>query len=132
MSDEPSLEPSVEPSVKEQGARTFSFDVVEICETLSSALAERGVRAKTSAVSDAWLQEADRLFRIDHVVPDEAKMVIEWALADKWWGARLTNMKYFRDKYDTLKLQSGVSHISNNEFDELVEELRRRNSAARG
>lgn len=84
-------------------------DVERLCSLLADSIAERGGRKVT--VTDAWRKQARLLLDKDEVSLAEAERVLRWAIRDEFWSTNILSIPKFREKFDQLKLKSGVTPI---------------------
>lgn len=87
----------------ETRAFDFDFETTNLCELLSDEITSNG--SKRPTVTIKWLEEADRLLRIDKRDPDAAAELIRWCQQDDFWRANIQSMPKFRKQYDQLRLQ---------------------------
>lgn len=78
-----------------------SDDARRLCELLADLMAERGCKRPT--VTKRWLDEADRLYRLDGRDPAKAERLLRWSQADSFWKANIQSIPKFREKYDQLR-----------------------------
>lgn len=86
-----------------KGAKEWSEDVVKLCELLRDLVVANGNRKPS--ITQAWLTEADRLYRLDRVSVADAVRVLRWSQADSFWSSNILSMPTFRKQYDRLRMQ---------------------------
>lgn len=80
-------------------------EVEALCGHLADLVESNG--SKRPNITKAWLDAARLLIDNDKRDPREAWTLIEWSQASPFWQANVMSMPKFREKYDTLRLQSG-------------------------
>lgn len=83
------------------------LDVDALCDLLAS-LVEKNTNKRPS-VSAKWRDEARLLLDRDKRDIDEVQRVMRWACNDSFWRSNILSMPKFREKYDQLKLKSGIA-----------------------
>ena len=79
-------------------------DVHDICSTLADLIASNG--SKRPTITEAWKTQARLLIDTDGRTVDDIKSLMRWAQQDTFWKSTVLSMPKFREKYDTLRLQS--------------------------
>lgn len=79
-------------------------DVDELCSTLADLIVSNGARPPT--VTKAWKNSARLLIDRDGIPLSDALRVMRWCQSDEFWKANILSMPKFREKFDTLRLQS--------------------------
>jgi hypothetical protein len=94
-----SIKPSLEPSFNNK-----SEEAVELCNLLSSMMVKNGCRPPT--VSERWLDDMDRLMRLDGRDYLTVRKIIIWAQSNEFWRGNILSPTKLRQKFDTLLMQS--------------------------
>jgi len=79
-------------------------DVEELCAALSSMMVENG--CKRPNITKRWKDAARLLIDLDERPMAEVVSVLTWSQRDEFWRGVIRSMPKFREKYDTLRLQS--------------------------
>lgn len=93
------------PSIRPNATDDFSEAVQRLCSTMADLVAEGGDPKPT--VSRRWLEECDRLIRIDGREPQLIEDVMRWAMADDFWSGNILSMPKLRKQFTTLRKQMG-------------------------
>lgn len=99
----PEVEVEVEKE-QDQKPRDRRPEAEGLCVLLADLIESNGSRRPV--ISERWLDEADRLLRIDGRPVAEAEALIRWSQADQFWRANCVSMVKFRAIYDRLRLKS--------------------------
>lgn len=94
-----SYKPSLEPSLNNK-----SEQAVELCNLLSSMMVKNGCRQPT--ITDRWIDDMDRLMRLDGREYDMVRRIIIWAQSNEFWRGNILSPTKLRQKFDTLLMQS--------------------------
>lgn len=94
-----SLKPSLEPSFNNKSEQAH-----ELCELLASMMVKNGCRPPT--ISDRWVDDMDRLMRLDGRDYDMVRKIIIWAQTNDFWRGNILSPTKLRQKFDTLLMQS--------------------------
>lgn len=81
-------------------------DIEQICSRLLQWLIKKDYRLRPTLVTDAWRNEARKLFDIDNVSLDEALAVLEWSQRDHFWAKNIHSLPTFRKQYGQLEMKS--------------------------
>lgn len=98
---EPVGDPSAEPSVS-----PFLEDAQRLCELLADLIARDG--SKRPSVTGRWVEEAERMLRLDGRDPVKAERLLRWCQDDTFWRANILSMPKFREKYDQLRKRANA------------------------
>ena len=79
-------------------------DVEALCDLLADLVEANG--SKRPTVTARWRDSARLMLDTDKRPLAEAKSVMRWSQASDFWKGNVLSMPKFRDKYDTLRLQS--------------------------
>lgn len=79
-------------------------DVDELCAALSSMMVENG--CKRPNITKRWKDSARLLLDLDERPMAEVLSILTWSQRDEFWRGVIRSMPKFREKYDTLRLQS--------------------------
>lgn len=84
--------------------------VLELVELLKSLIISNYPKTKplSNSVHNQWLQDADRLLRIDKRDFEEAKELIKWCQQDDFWHSNILSMAKFRKQWQQLYLKRNV------------------------
>lgn len=94
----------------------------DLCMLLRDLIIGNRPAAKVPVVASAgwrsWVEEMDRMLRIDKRDATEARVVITWCQADDFWAPNILSPKKLRKHYDQLALKmnrsSGGSRTARN------------------
>ena len=81
-------------------------DAERLCDALAEMMHRNG--AKKPKITTQWLIAMDRLLRLDGRPFEEAMGVLRWSQDDSFWKANIHSPIKFRQKYDQLKMRSGI------------------------
>ena len=95
LHDEPKAEPEL-----------IRDDVERVCSILSDRIRANGVRKAAGNVTKAWRDSARLMLDRDNISEDEIIRVIEWCQNDEFWKPNIQSFPKFREKFDTLNMQS--------------------------
>ena len=94
-------------TVQEPSIETVSQlnpEVPRLCNLLADLMVENGCRRPQ--VTKGWLDDMDRLIRLDGRSEVEVEGCIRWCQAHDFWRANILSPKKLRIKFDQLKLQA--------------------------
>lgn len=80
-------------------------DVEDVCDLLADLIESNG--SKRPAITKRWRDSARLMLDADGRPLAEVKAVMRWSQDDNFWRSNVLSMPKFREKYDTLRLQSG-------------------------
>ncbi len=80
-------------------------DVDDVCTLLADLIEGNG--SKRPNVTKRWRDSARLMLDADGRSLAEVKSVMRWSQADDFWRSNVLSMPKFREKYDTLRMQSG-------------------------
>jgi hypothetical protein len=78
-------------------------EATRLCTVLADLVEANG--SKRPQITQRWLDEADRLVRLDKRPVEEVESLLRWSQDDSFWRANVLSMVKFRAQYDTLRLQ---------------------------
>lgn len=61
---------------------------------------------KTDEEKNKWALDIERMKRLDNRTEDEIKQALQFAIGDSFWKSNIRSTKKFREKYETLYIQS--------------------------
>lgn len=105
-SDSDSLGTSNE--VPASSAKPPRTDVERICKHLVEVMVDNDFRKPP--VTAKWRTDARLLIDKDRRSLDEILQVIDWAWQDKFWKGNIRSVPKLREKYDQLRLKSGIAN----------------------
>lgn len=79
-------------------------DVLSLCEQLADRIEKNG--SKRPTIGKTWIRSARLLLDADERDHAEASRLIDWCQDHSFWQANVLSMSKFREKYDTMRLQS--------------------------
>lgn len=79
-------------------------DVEQVCERLRAAIVSNG--SKDPGISSKWRTEARLLLDRDGRDLEETLFLVDWCQHNDFWRSNILSMPKFRQKYDTLRMQS--------------------------
>ena len=102
-----------DPTQREDLSSELRPDVAELLDHLDRCIVANG--AKKPNRTKANLNAARLLIDRDGRDPDEARQLITWATSDDFWRSNILSMVKFREKYDQLRLRSGIGHADHDD-----------------
>lgn len=88
---------------------SFSSSVINLCEKLRSDIQNLGIKVKDPKKSkktwEGWLQDMDRLIRIDEISEREVSQMLDWVHTHDYWFAHIRCPEKLREKFETLLFQ---------------------------
>lgn len=90
---------------QQNNAPAPSVAAVSLAQRLAFLMRENDPKAKVPESLDKWSLEADRIFKLDERLPDEAGKVLEWCQSNTFWRSNILSMDKFRKQYPKLLLQ---------------------------
>jgi len=80
----------------------------------------------TQKDKDKWAVEIGRMKRLDNRSENEIRQALQFAINDSFWKSNIRSAKKFREKFETLLIQSGNKNTkkgstSKQSFDEFAE-----------
>lgn len=82
-------------------------DVLSLCEHLADRIEKNGSRRPR--IGKTWHKSARLLLDADSRDHAEATRLVDWCQDHSFWQANILSMSKFREKYDTMRLQSQQS-----------------------
>lgn len=113
-------------------------DITALCEQLKARIEANG--SKCPSITKSWQNAARLLLDSDRRGFQEAQSLIDWCQRDPFWKSNILSMPKFRQKYDTLRLQSqratngGTTNRAEDRFRQnlaAVEQVARRDNSDR-
>lgn len=92
----------IELRTKELNTRTYDASVYEAANLLANLIEQNGSRRPE--VSDKWLQDIERINRIDQRSWDEITWMINWCQNDEFWRANILSPGKLRKQFDRMRL----------------------------
>lgn len=93
-----------EQSRTEQNRTLFvSQDASRLCDLLAELIHANG--AKQPKVTQTWIDDMDRILRIDKIAAEEVEAVIRWCQADDFWHANILSPGKLRKQMAQLQLK---------------------------
>ena len=97
-----------------------NYLIVEILKDLPNSKVPTTLETKQK-----WALEIDRMKRLDHRTEDEIRQAIKFAMEDSFWKSNIRSTGKFREKFETLFLQSqGKSKKKPKNNDDLLEQMK--------
>lgn len=117
---------------------TTRAEAERLCRLLSDLMVGNG--CKPPNITKPWIDEMDRMMRLDGRTSSEVENCIRWSQADSFWQSNILSPKKLRAKYDQLRLaakrQGARPSVRSAERDRrqdlLFEEIRRAEEAEAG
>jgi len=79
----------------------------------------------TSQEKEKWALEIDKMRRLDGRTEDEIRQALKYAIYDSFWKANIRSAKKFREKFETLLIQSKQKKTGNKQTtEEFINNLR--------
>lgn len=104
--DEPSLEPSEEPSGEPSVSDAFGADAAKLASQLEAKVNEIAETPGRERVGKRWVQDIERLLRIDGRTVKQVAYVIDWlggpTEGGQFWGSNVQSGAKLRGKFDQL------------------------------
>lgn len=95
-------DPRVEKS-REESITATSADAQKLCDLLAQKMIANG--CKPPNVTRRWIDDMDKLMRIDLHSAEEVEAVINWCQQDSFWRSNILSPAKLRAKFDALKLR---------------------------
>lgn len=92
----------------------MSADADEILSFFVQKLEERKPDIKLPENPKKWLQEIDRMIRIDKRDPKKIRAMIDWIHRDSFWSTVILSPKKLRDLYDNIEEKAKFNFGKNN------------------
>lgn len=73
---------------------------------------------RTLLEKQKWAIEIDRMKRLEGRGEDEILQALNYAIADSFWQTNIRSAKKFREKFETLIVQSKMKHGKENKFNQ--------------
>lgn len=103
-SDEPTSENL---TIKEEELYTNNYEesvVAPLAQLLADLIESNG--SKRPTVSKQWIQELERMQRIDGRTLADIEAMIRWSQSNTFWRANILSPKKLRSKFDQMRLQA--------------------------
>ena len=94
-------------TIQEPSLRTVSptrAEATRLCHLLCELMVLNGCKAPT--VTNQWIEEMDKILRLDERPEAEVEACIRWSQADPFWRSNILSPKKLRMKFDQMKLQA--------------------------
>ncbi len=92
----------------------LSADADDLLSFFIQKLEERKPDIKLPENPKKWLQEIDRMIRIDKRDPEKIKAIIEWIHEDTFWSMNILSPEKLRKQFDQIELQALGKHQQSN------------------
>ena len=129
-SKEKEIKVNKESGVAVEAATMFtpdSFEMICVNTLIHSCL--EGFPGSRVPVTDEeksqWCVHIERMLRIDHRTPEQIRTALEYAVTNQFWKANIRSTKKFREKFETLYMQSQSGRTAARATDDKAERLRR-------
>ena len=129
-SKEKEIKVNKENGVAAEAATMFtpeSFEMICVNTLIHSCL--EGFPGSRVPVTDEeksqWCVHIERMLRIDHRTPEQIRAALEYAVTNQFWKANIRSTKKFREKFETLYMQSQSGRTAARATDDKAERLRR-------
>ena len=129
-SKEKEIKVNKESGVAAEAATMFtpdSFEMICVNTLIHSCL--EGFPGSRVPVTDEeksqWCVHIERMLRIDHRTPEQIRAALEYAVTNQFWKANIRSTKKFREKFETLYMQSQSGRTAARATDDKAERLRR-------
>lgn len=86
------------------GEQPITAENAPLCCLLADLIVENG--SPRPRIGKRWLAAEQLLLGKDERDPGEAERLVRWCQASEFWRPNVLSMAKFREKYDTLRLQS--------------------------
>lgn len=96
--------------VREERPREYHHEAEPLANLLADLIEGNG--SKRPNVTATWIQEIDRMIRLDGRAPADIAGAIHWSQRSTFWRANILSPKKLRDKFDTLRLQAERENAS--------------------
>lgn len=97
-------------TVKEPYKENMS-EVLRLCRLLRDLMELNG--CKPPNISQKWLDDMDRLMRLDGRTSLEVEACIRWSQENPFWKSNILSPGKLREKYDTMRLQADRARQQN-------------------
>ena len=72
-----------------------------------------------------WCDHIEKMKRIDHRTEEQIRTALKYAVTNQFWKANIRSTKKFREKFETLYMQSQSGKTAARATDDKAERLRR-------
>lgn len=86
----------------ERGEPDGQAEARRLCDLLAELMVANG--CKPPNITKSWIDEMDRMMRLDGRTSENVENCIRWSQADSFWQANILSPKKLRAKYDQLRL----------------------------
>jgi hypothetical protein len=100
----------IELRTKELTSRTYGDDVVNACNLFADLIESNGI--KRPNVTDKWLQEMERINRIDGYSWSQIDQTIRWVTNDSFWKSNVLSPNKLRKQFGALQLKQNNNSMS--------------------
>lgn len=94
----------IELRTNELTSRTYGDEVKNACNLFADLIEQNG--SKRPTVTDKWLQDMERLNRIDGRTWEQITAAIIWVQNDSFWRSNVMSPDKLRKQYDQLRLKA--------------------------
>ena len=90
----------------------FSIDTHNLCSQLADWIVHNGGRNPN--ITHTWLNDMDKLIRLDHATPQQIETIIDWCQQDTFWHTNILSPNKLRKQWDRLVMQYKAQNKPNN------------------
>lgn len=100
-------EPYKKERKEERTSRTYGDEVIQLANLFADLIEANGIKRPT--VTNNWLQDMDRLNRIDGYSYEQIERTIRWVQQDSFWRSNVLSPAKLRKQFGQLQLKSNSS-----------------------
>lgn len=111
------------PTIQKFSDDSFEILVVEAIIHSCLELYPNSKVPSTYKEKEKWALEVERMKRIDNRTEEEIKQALQFAINDSFWKPNIRSTKKFREKFETLLIQSKQKKQGNNKAQQLQDDF---------
>lgn len=96
----------IELRTNELTPRTYGDDVISACNLFADLIASNGI--KRPNVTDKWMQDMERINRIDGYSWEQIQRTIRWVQNDSFWRSNVLSPSKLRKQFGALQLKQNT------------------------
>ena len=98
--------PAKTPKVNKNPPGEFEYKCVEVLINSCLAVFPNSKVPTTPKEKEKWAMDIEKMLRLDHRTEEEIKEALQYAVTDNFWKSNIRSGKKFREKFETLLIQS--------------------------
>jgi hypothetical protein len=80
-------------------------DARRLCDLLAELMDTNGFKP-AAVITKTWIEDMEKLMRVDGRTPTQVENAIRWAQADAFWAPNVRSPRKLRQQYDTLRARA--------------------------